>query len=82
MQLGGKMEKLQKGEILTLENNEEYTLLEIIEQDVNYLYLINDESDVIIAKEFIEKDELYIDVIDDKEKIAEIAEIVIKRLSN
>ncbi len=77
------MERITKDEAITLENNKEYYVVEIVEQDEKrYLYLVNEEeADVIVAEEIIEGEEITIETLDDIEKIKEIVKIVTERLN-
>jgi hypothetical protein len=77
------MERITKDEAITLDNNKEYYVVEIVEQDnKRYLYLVNEEdTDVIVAEELIEGDEIIIETLDDEEKIKEIVKIVTERLN-
>jgi len=77
------MERITKNEAITLENNKEYNVVEIVEQDgKRYLYLVNEEDvDVIVAEEIIEGEDIIIETLDDVEKIKEIVKIVTERLN-
>jgi len=77
------MERITKDEAITLENNKEYYVVEIVEQDEKrYLYLVKEEeADVIVAEEIIEGEEIIIETLDDIEKIKEIVKIVTERLN-
>ena len=77
------MERITKDEAITLENNKEYSVVEIVEQDgKRYLYLVNEEDvDVIVAEEIIEGEDIIIETLDDVEKIREIVKIVTERLN-
>ena len=77
------MERITKDEAITLENNKEYSVVEIVEQDgKRYLYLVNEEDvDVIVAEEIIEGEDIIIETLDDVEKIKEIVKIVTERLN-
>lgn len=59
--------------IIKLDNNKEYFLVdELIEENTNYLLLINidNESDIIIAKKSIENNEEYIIEINDNNELS------------
>lgn len=76
------MDNIEKGEVLTLDDNKEYCVIEIVEQpDGNYLYLVNTEKEVIIGKYFFEGEDIVIDIVDDTNKVTEITNIVKERLS-
>ena len=77
------MERITKDEAITLDNDKEYYVVEIVEQeDKRYLYLVNEEeTEVIVAEEIIEGEEIIIETLDDQEKIKEIVKIVIGRLN-
>ncbi len=77
------MEHLTKGEAITLDNDLEYYVVEVVEEgSERYLYLVGDgdDADVIIAKEIIEGDDILIETLEDQEKIMEIVKIVTERL--
>lgn len=83
-QEGNYMERLQKGEFITLDDNKEYYVVEIVEQgDKKYLYLVNDNpASVVVAEEIVENDEVFIETLDDQNKIGEIVKIALERLNN
>ena len=78
------MERLQKGEYITLDDNKEYYVVEIVEQgDNKYLYLVNDNpASVVVAEEIVENNKVFIETLDDQNKISEIVKIVLERLGN
>jgi hypothetical protein len=77
------MERITKGETITLDNGKEFVTVEIVEQeDKRYLYLVNEElREVVIAEEIIENNDIIIKVLKDVSKMQEIAKIVLERLS-
>lgn len=76
------METLNKGELITLENDIDYYVIEIIEQEgERYLYLVNDErAEVVIGKEIVDGDNIIVETIDDREKMREITKLVLKKV--
>ncbi|MGI6329623.1 MAG: hypothetical protein ACOXZR_02030 [Bacilli bacterium] len=76
------METLNKGELITLENDIDYYVVEIIEQEGDrYLYLVNDErAEVVIGKEIIDGDNIIVETIDDREKMREITKLVLEKV--
>lgn len=81
--IGGdvKMDRIEKGEKLTLDNNKEYGVVDIVEQEgKRYLYLVNPiDIEVFIAEEKITNNEIYMELVEEMDKIHEISEIVLKR---
>ena len=77
------MDRLTQGEYITLDNNKEYFVVEIVEQeDKRYLYLVSEKDvQVVVAEEIIDGDDIFVETIDDKEKITEIVKIVTGRLN-
>lgn len=77
------MERITKGEAITLDDNKEYTVVEVVEQDnKRFLYLVNEElKEVVIAEEIIEGNDIIIETLEDINKMKEIAKIVVERLS-
>ncbi len=77
------VDRLTQGEYITLDNNKEYFVVEIVEQeDKRYLYLVSEKDvQVVVAEEIIDGDDIFVETIDDKEKITEIVKIVTGRLN-
>jgi hypothetical protein len=77
------MERITKGETITLDNGKEFVTVEIVEQDdKRYLYLVNEElREVVITEEIIENNDIIIKALKDVNKMKEIAKIVLERLS-
>jgi 16S rRNA U1498 N3-methylase RsmE len=75
--------RIEKGEAITLNDNNDYVVADIVEQgDKRYLYLINEETTkMYIAEEIVNGDDLIIQTVGDKDKIAEIIKIVTERLN-
>jgi DUF1365 family protein len=73
---------IEKDEIITLEDNKEYYVVDTVELDEKYLYLINkdDKNDIILVKEVKENDESFIEEIEDEDKKAEVFKILYERL--
>ena len=73
---------IQKEELITLEDNKEYYVVDIVELEERYLYLINkdDKKDIMLAKETIENNESYVEEVEDEEKKREIFKILYERL--
>jgi hypothetical protein len=78
------MERIAKGEVITLEDNNEYIVLDVVElEGRRYLYLVDEKSQkVIVAEEIIEGNDIIIETLDDQKRIEEIVKIVIERLRN
>lgn len=76
------MKRITKDEIITLDNDKEYFVVEIVEQgDIHYLYLVNEsDEDVILAEETVKNGELVIETVNDSDKITEIMGIIAERL--
>jgi hypothetical protein len=77
------MDRITKGEIITLDDNKEYTVVDVIEQESkSYLYLVSEtHKEVVVAEEIIEGNNIIVESLDDIEKIKEISKIVLERLS-
>lgn len=77
------MDRVTKNEAITLDNNKEYIVVEVVEQgDRRYLYLVNEAAnEVIVAEELIENNDIIIETLDDIKKIEEIVKIVTERLN-
>jgi len=73
---------IEKDELITLDDNKEYYVVDTVKLDVNYLYLINkdDKKDIIVAKEIIENNETFIEIEDSEEKLKEVFKILYERL--
>lgn len=78
------MERITKGELITLDNNKEYVVVDIVEQgDKRYLYLVNQAiMEVVVVEEIVENDEIIIETLDSIDKVTEIVKIVVERLKN
>jgi hypothetical protein len=76
------MERITKGETITLDDDKRYVVVEIVEQDnKRYLYLVNDsQKEVVVAEEIIENNDIIVETLDDINKIMEISKIVVERL--
>lgn len=76
------MKRITKDEIITLDNDSEYFVVEIVEQgDIHYLYLVNEsDEDVILVEETVKDGELVIETVNDSNKITEVMEIIAERL--
>lgn len=81
---GDSMKRITKGELITLDNNKEYVVVDIVEQgDKRYLYLVNQAMmEVVIVEEIVENDEIIIETLDSIDKVTEIVKIVVERLKN
>jgi hypothetical protein len=77
------MERITKGETITLDDDKRYVVVEIVEQDnKRYLYLVRDtHKEIVIAEEIIEGNDIIVESLDDINKIIEISKIVLERLS-
>ena len=77
------MNRIAKGESITLDNNKEYFVVEVVEQEnKRYLYLVNEQfKEVVVAEEIIEGNDIIIETLTDANKMQEIARIVVERLS-
>jgi hypothetical protein len=77
------MERITKGETITLDDDKHYIVVEIVEQDnKRYLYLVNDtHKEIVVAEEIIEGNDIIVESLDDINKIMEISKIVLERLS-
>lgn len=78
------MDRIKKGELITLDDNKEYYVVDIVEQeDKRYLYLANEQyKEVIVAEEVVEGNDIIISALTNLDKMQEIAKIVLERLSN
>jgi hypothetical protein len=76
------MERITKGETITLDDDKRYVVVEIVEQDnKRYLYLVNEsQKEVVVAEEIIENNDIIVEALDDINKIMEISKIVLERL--
>lgn len=78
------MERLEKNEVLTLSNDKEYLVYDIIEKNKNrYIYLaLNtdevEEAEVMICKEIEKEGEINLELLTDKEEIEDIANELLK----
>lgn len=78
------MDKLEKGELVTLDNDKEYYIYEIIEIEGNrYAYMtLNTEDEnqmeVMICKEIATDSETNLELVTDKKLLQTIAEQVLK----
>lgn len=81
---GDSMKRITKGELITLDNNKEYVVVDIVEQgDKRYLYLVNQAiMEVVVVEEIVENDEIIIETLDSIDKVTEIVKIVVERLKN
>ena len=61
------VDRLTQGEYITLDNNKEYFVVEIVEQeDKRYLYLVSEKDvQVVVAEEIIDGDDIFVETIDD-----------------
>jgi hypothetical protein len=77
------MERITKGETITLDDNKRYVVVEVVEQDnKRYLYLVNAaHNEVVVAEEIVEGNDIIVESLDDISKIMEISKIVLERLS-
>lgn len=76
------MERIGKGEEITLDDNKDYYVFDVVEQsDKRYLYLVNQkEKELLIAEELIDNDDIIIETVTDENKIMEIVKIVKGRI--
>jgi len=78
------MEKLEKGELVTLDNNKEYLVYDTINKnDKRYIYLsFNTEdvelAEVLICEEKQDGEDIMLELLTDKEEIADIANELLK----
>lgn len=78
------MQKLEKGEIVTLDNNKEYLVYDVIQKNnKKYIYLSSNTDDikdleVLICEEKIENDNVILELLTDKNEITEIANELVK----
>lgn len=78
------MQKLEKGEIVTLDNNKEYLVYDVIQKNnKKYIYLSSNTDDikdleVLICEEKIENDNVILKLLTDKNEITEIANELVK----
>lgn len=78
------MERIEIDEAITLDDDKEYYVVEIVEQEGHrYLYLVNEAAtEVLVAEEIVEGEDVFVETLDDQSKIAEIVKIVRERLNN
>ena len=77
------MERIKKGEAITLDDNIEYYVIDNVMQGAdNFLYLAksSDPKEIMIAKEIITDNEISIEEVTDEAKEQEIITEVLKRL--
>ena len=77
------MERIKKGEAITLDDNIEYYVIDNVMQGAdNYLYLAksSDPKEIMMAKEIITDNEISIEEVTDEAKEQEIITEVLKRL--
>jgi hypothetical protein len=77
------MERIKKGEAITLDDNIEYYVIDNVMQGAdNYLYLAKSSNpkEIMIAKEIITDNEITIEEVTDEAKEQEIITEVLKRL--
>lgn len=77
------MERIKKGEAITLDDNIEYYVIDNVMQGAdNYLYLAksSDPKEIMIAKEIVEDNEMSVEEVTDEAKKQEIITEVLKRL--
>ncbi|MFA6327595.1 MAG: hypothetical protein WCX15_01800 [Bacilli bacterium] len=77
------MERIKKGEAITLDDNIEYYVIDNVMQGAdNYLYLAKSSNpkEIMIAKEIITDNEISIEEVTDEAKEQEIITEVLKRL--
>ena len=78
------MEKIEKGELLTLDNDREYSVEDIVSKNGNrYIYLVHNTEDinhmeVLLCKETEVNGEITLDVLTDKDEIADISNELLK----
>lgn len=76
------MNKIDFGEQIVLENNEEYVCYATINDNNNdYIYLINvkNNKDVKIARQILNNNEIEIEIIEDSEKLKHINNLFNKK---
>ena len=78
------MDRITKGEAITLDNDIEYVVVDAVELDnKRYLYLVSeDQNEVLVAEEIIEDNDIFVETLTDMEKVREISKIVVERLDN
>ncbi|HHX16608.1 MAG TPA: hypothetical protein GX725_01670 [Mollicutes bacterium] len=78
------MDRITKGEAITLDNDIEYVVVDAVELDnKRYLYLVSeDKNEVLVAEEIIEDNDIFVETLTDMEKVREISKIVVERLDN
>jgi len=77
------MERIKKGEAITLDDNIEYYVIDNVMQGAdNYLYLAKSSNpkEIMIAKEIVTDNEISIEEVTDEAKEQEIITEVLKRL--
>ncbi len=75
------METIEKGHIITFDDNIDYYVVDIIYDDQKkYVYLISDEENnkVLVGEEIIENGEVILETLEDPEKVKQIMAEVIK----
>lgn len=76
------MDRIIKGEVITLDNDLDYVTVESVEQGGKiYLYLVREDgNEVIVAEEVHEGEEIFVDTVTDLNKIMGITNIVMERV--
>lgn len=77
------IERLNIGEMITLDDDKEYVVMEVVEEgDKHYLYLVNEkEKEFLVAQEIIDNNEIYIENVLDENKKTEIIKIFLARVN-
>ena len=77
------IERLNIGEMITLDDDKEYAVMEVVEEgDKHYLYLVNEkEKEFLVAQEIIDNNEIYIENVLDENKKTEIIKIFLARVN-
>lgn len=77
------MERLTIDEAITLDDDKEYYIVDIVEEEGHrYLYLVNEaEVEVVVAEEIIDGNDIIVEMMDDPDKVGEIVKIVTERLN-
>lgn len=71
------MEPITKGEAVTLDDNKEYYVVDIVyDEGKKYIYLITDEEEnkVVIGEEIVENKEVFIETISDPDIMKRVME--------